>query len=148
MMTLFLGFVLGWSCLGLIWCFFYDRMNEKIAIALMGPPVWITGIIVFLLSRAIDFYLKHKYYYVLFYNTKTKQVRVVNTKNKEECIKDKNEMRMSKTRLSTVCNRYNLDKSCYNRFDYFFAKHILNIYLDSQVILNKRLVNKIKNELE
>lgn len=149
MLNLLLGFVLGWSCCGIAWCLVYDKeINEKIAIALMGPSVWFIVFILLLLSSIADFYLKHKYHYVLFYNKETEQIRIVNTKNKNECVKDKNEKRVHRFSLSTWCNGYVLDESSYNRFDYFIAKYLLNISLDIDVLLDEKLMNEVKNELE
>lgn len=149
MLSLILGFVLGWSFCGAVWSLMYDRIiEERIAVILMGPLVWLIVIISLPIVFFTDFYLKHKYCYVLFCDKKTKQIRVVDTRNKEECKKAKDEIRVDKLELFTLCNGYIMEKSWYNRFDYFMAKQFLGIYLDSKVMLDKKLANKVKNELK
>lgn len=140
MLTLILSFILGWSLCGVVWALVYDRMTERIALILMGPLVWLIVTILSLIAFFVKLYIKHKYYYVLYYNRETKQMRVVNTRNKEECKKNKDEIRS--------CNGRIVEKEWYNRFDYFVAKQFLGIYLDANVMLDKKLANKVKNELK
>lgn len=141
-----LSFVLGWSLCGLVWCFVYDK-NEKIAIALMGPLVWSMISILVLLSFVVDFYLKHKYYFVIFGDSETREIRIVNTRNKEECYKKSTECRLNNIDLLNY-KGYILERKMYNKFDYVLAKQFLGISMNHECMLNKRLVNKIKNELE
>lgn len=146
MLTLLLGFVLGWSLCGLVWCFIYDK-SEKIAIVLMGPLVWFMILILVLLSFVVDFYLKHKYYFVIFGDSETREVRIVNTRDEKDCYKKSTEHRLDNIALLTY-KGYILERKVYNRFDYMLAKQILGIRLNHDCILNKKLANKVKNELE
>lgn len=146
MLDLLLGFILGWSLCGLVWCFVYDK-SEKIAIALMGPLVWFIVTILVLLSFIVDFYLKHKYYFVIFGDSETREIRFVNTRNKEDCYKKSTEHRLDNIALLNY-KGYILERKMYNGFDYVLAKQFLGISLNHYCMLNKRLVDKIKNELE
>lgn len=99
MLTLILSFILGWSLCGVVWALVYDRMTERIALILMGPLVWLIVTILSLIAFFVKLYIKYKYYYVLYYNRETKQMRVVNTRNKEECKKNKDEIRSCNGRI-------------------------------------------------
>lgn len=131
-------FILGYSVCGLILNLLCDTSrNDKLFVVLGGPFVWIAILLDVVSIFLADKYLKRKYHYVLYQNKETKRVRMVDVYNNDDVKLRENEKRMRN--LDLFSYGYALGKNMYNKFDYWIAENFLNIYLQTEAIMDKDL---------